>query len=177
MTLYERRYNGRAMRQIKRILDLGRSEPETPSPALLEEDKIIFSANMLGICLLLGGLMLISSCNATPAHAEITDSQAIKILVGEASNQGFKGMVCVAEVLRRTGSTKGFYGLHASHSAHESKSVWKMAGKAWEASKTSNFTHGADHFENIHAFGCPYWVKNCIETFRYRDHVFYKEVA
>ncbi len=31
----ERQYNGRAMRRIKRILDLGRSEPIIPDPEIL----------------------------------------------------------------------------------------------------------------------------------------------
>lgn len=110
------------------------------------------------------------------AHADVTDEQGIAILVGEASNQGMIGMICVGEVLRHRNSVKGFYGLKAKHSHQEPDWVWEMARKAWFASKTTNFTNGADHFENIKAFGTPSWVKNCVETFRYKDHVFYREV-
>lgn len=102
---------------------------------------------------------------------------AIKTIVGEASNQGYTGMVAVAEVIRKHHSLGGFYGLHAAHVATEPQWVWKMARQAWYYSATSNITKGADHFENVYAFGCPYWVSHCVETFRYKDHVFYKEVV
>lgn len=122
-------------------------------------------------------LLMIAGCFISrPVHA-FTDEQAIRTLIGEASNQGMIGMVCVAEVLRHKGSLKGFYGYKSKHVDHEPAYVWKMARKAWELSKSTNYTKGADHFENIKAFGCPSWVKNCIETFRHKDHVFYKEVV
>lgn len=130
--------------------------------------KVAFLGFLVGIC-------LIGSCN--PAHAEVTEDQAVRILVGEAANQGKIGMICVAEVLRRQGSVKGFYGLKAKHSHKEPKWVWEMARAAWKQSKTTNYTHLANHFENINAFGCPSWVKGCIEVFRYKDHVFYREVV
>lgn len=129
---------------------------------------IVFIASML---------ILIAGCFvAKPAHAsEIPENKAIRTLIGEASNQGEKGMICVAEVLRRQGSLKGFYGYKAKHIDHEPPYVWAIARKAWLASANTNYTHGANHFENINTFGCPSWVKNCVETFRYKDHVFYKE--
>lgn len=103
------------------------------------------------------------------------DQEAIKTIVGEASNQGYTGMVCVGEVIRRNSSLNGFYGFKASHAYHEPKWVWKQAKRAWQASATSNLTRGADHFENIRAFGAPYWVKRCVLTYEYRDHRFYRE--
>lgn len=120
-------------------------------------------------------VILIKGCDS-PAMAAVTDKQAVSIIVGEASNQGIIGMTAVAEVLRHRNSVKGFYGLNAKHSYHEPVWVWNMAKKAWQDSKTSNYTHQANHFENIHAFGKPYWVTHCTETFRYRDHVFYMEM-
>jgi hypothetical protein len=83
-------------------------------------------------------------------------------------------MVCVGEVIRQKGSLRGFYGLHVRHAYHEPKWVWIQARKAWLASAKTYYTHGADHFENIRAFGEPYWVKTCVLTFEYRDHRFYK---
>lgn len=130
------------------------------------------SAWIVAICMLIAGLVLIAFSGRAHAY---TNEEAIKTIVGEASNQGFKGMVAVGEVIRTKGSLKGFYGLHASHSAHEPKWVWKQARKAWLASKTTHITHYAEHFENIHTFGKPYWVKNCVKTFEYKDHIFYKE--
>lgn len=148
------------------ICDTGLSE---------SEQGILEYAYRFGICLALGGLMLIAGCFGTPAHA-YTNKEAIKTIVGESANQGFKGMVCVGEVLRHRAKTGGFYGLYASHSIHEPTWVWNMAKKAWYASKHTNYTRMADHFENIHAFGRPYWVKSCVKTFAYKDHVFYREI-
>lgn len=119
-------------------------------------------------------ILMLRGCNEIGWTMEPKD--AIKTIVGEASNQGYTGMVAVAEVIRHKGSLCGFYGLTAKHSAHEPAWVWKMAQMAWIDSKTTNLTHHADHFENIHAFGQPYWVKNCVKTFAYRDHVFYREI-
>lgn len=170
-------------RKVLRILDnlrfpkklLQGNEPEPLDNPPYDGDKV-FNASMLGICLVLAALMLIFGCFATPAHA-YTDQEAIRTIVGEASSQGLIGMTAVGEVIRHRGSLKGFYGLHAKHSTNEPKWVWEQARKAWKASKHSNYTRMADHFENIKAFGCPEWVKSCVETFRYMDHVFYREVA
>lgn len=182
---FERNHTAKAIKNIRKILQQGKSEPISCDCSACEVSLVdnspvdsdkVFSAGMLGMSLLIAGLMLVGSCiHSTPAHAEIPESKAVKILVGEASNQGFKGMVCVGEVLRRQGSTRGFCGLNASHSAHEPKWVWNMARRAWLASKTSNLTKYADHFENL-KLDTPYWVKNCVLTFRYKDHAFFREV-
>jgi hypothetical protein len=110
-------------------------------------------------------------------HARtIPQDIAVRVIVSEAADQGLKGMICVGEVLRRRGSTKGFYGYRSNRINHQPASVWKMARKAWVLSETTNYTRGADHFENIHQYGQPYWVKHCVKTYVYKDHVFYKEV-
>lgn len=119
-------------------------------------------------------LCLCSFCSITYGK-EIPYSDAVQVIVGEAANQGLKGMICVAEVLRRRGSIKGFYGFQADRSA-EPKEIWEMAAKAWKESASTNFTHGADHFDNVRAFGPPWWAKYCIKTYEYKDHVFYKEI-
>ena len=127
---------------------------------------------ILFICLLmLLGIAWFAGC----AQA-YTDEQAVRVIVGESANQGIKGMICVGEVIRHNTSLRGFYGLHASHSAKEGVKTWAMAKKAWIMSKYTNYTRGANHFENIGAFGRPYWVRKCVLTFEYKDHKFYKEV-
>lgn len=117
-----------------------------------------------------------SSFNSRAYAQEISQHTAERIIVSEAANQGLKGMICVAEVLRNRGRTKGFYGYKSNHVNHQSSRVWEMAAKAWELSAHTDYTKGADHFENIHTFGLPRWVKYCIKTYEYRDHVFYKEI-
>lgn len=117
------------------------------------------------------GAVLFGSCRLCHAY---TEEEAIKTIVGEASNQGFKGMVCVGEVIRHNSSLRGFYGLNSPHSAHEPIWVWTMARLAWNRSKHTNFTRSANHFENLHDFGVPAWAKTCQITLTYKDHVFYR---
>jgi len=115
-------------------------------------------------------------CMANAQAHEIPQSVAVRIIVSEAADQGLKGMVCVAEVLRHRGSTKGFYGYKSNHLNDQPPAVWDMAAEAWELSLHTNYTKGADHFENIHRFGAPWWAKSCVKTYEYKDHVFYKEI-
>jgi len=117
-------------------------------------------------------LAFVTSAQANSIPKEI----AVRIIVGEASDQGLKGMICIGEVLRHRGSIKGFYGYKASWLRNEPRSVWVKADKAWEVSAHTNYTKGADHFENIRRFGAPWWVKYCVKTYEYRNHVFYKEI-
>ena len=156
-------------REIRKILAMGRSEP---LDEFQPRDRTLLWILIVAGILVFGALFI--GCEK-PALA-YTDKQAIQVIVGEASNQGYKGMVFVGEVLRHKGSIRGFYGLHASHSQKEPAWVWIMAKKAWDRSKLTNFTQNATHFENIHAFGTPYWVKKCKLTFEYKDHKFYREV-
>lgn len=165
-------------RNIRKILRRDISEP-----SFCEESSMTTSSFMakVGFVMLILGAVLIGRCQVAHAYilkskVELNEQKAIQIIVGEAANQGLIGMTCVAEVIRHKGSLRGFYGFHASHSAHEPKWVWKQAKKAWYASKTTNLTKYANHFENIHAFGCPFWVRNCVLTFEYKDHKFYKEI-
>jgi len=123
--------------------------------------------------LLIIGILFIS-VNSQAYPTKITDEVAARILIGEAANQGFQGMVCVGEVLRRRGSAKGFRGYKSKHVMNASPKTWKMAHEAWKMSETTNYTNGADHFENIKQFKKPWWAKYCYKTYEYKDHVFYK---
>ncbi len=106
---------------------------------------------------------------------QIPADAAIRILIAEAADQGFKGMLCVGEVLRRRGSTKGFYGYKSNMAKRQPKSIWRLAARAWQQSAYSNHTQGADHFENVRGFGEPWWAKYCVKVYEYKDHVFYKK--
>jgi len=110
-------------------------------------------------------------------HAEIIpNGVAVRVIVGEGADQGLKGMICIAEVLRLRASVKGFYGYKSNWIKIQPKYVWEMAGKAWKESAYTHYTKGADHFENVHEFGEPWWAKYCVKTYEYKDHVFYKEI-
>jgi hypothetical protein len=124
------------------------------------------------------GLCLVLFFLAAPRinAQDIPPETAARIIVSEAADQGLKGMICVGEVLRRRASTKGFYGYQWNINIHQPTTIWAMARKAWGLSANTNFTNGADHFENVHAFGSPWWARHCIKTYEYKDHVFFREV-
>jgi hypothetical protein len=110
---------------------------------------------------------------ATPQAKALTEAQAVRCLIGEAGNQGERGMQAVGEVLRRRGSIRGFYGYKAPHVDKQPKWVWEQARKAWEQSRTSNLTKGATHFEGT-AFKTPYWAKGLKPVVVIGQQRFYK---
>ena len=131
--------------------------------------KPIPSAIIIITIVALYSLIALVSCEG----AEIDEKQAIRAIIGEASNQGYEGMLAVACGIRNRGTLKGVYGLKAKHTDKEPKWVFKKAKKAWRESET-NRIHTGTHWENIKAFGTPYWVKDMIEVYRVKDHIFYK---
>ena len=82
---------------------------------------------------------------------EIKDKDAIRAIIGEASDQGYTGMLYVAVGIRNRGTLKGVYGLKAKHVDKEPDWVWDLAKKAWKESEY-NRVHSGDMWENIIAF-------------------------
>jgi len=107
--------------------------------------------------------------------ANIDKQRAIRAIIGEASNQGYIGMVAVACAIRNRGTLKGVYGENAKHVSNEPQWVFDLAEKAWLESMNKDITSGATHWENIKAFGTPYWVKDMTKVYEYKDQVFYRE--
>ena len=146
-----------------------------PNQSIVIKIEKIIGTTFFYLCLFF--LFFESTAPASMTHKnQITDNVAVRILVGEAANQGLKGMICVGEVIRHRKSVKGFCGFRSKHIMAEPKSVWKMAKIAWELSAHTNYTQGADHFENVHDFGIPCWAKDCVKVYEYKDHVFYKGI-
>lgn len=109
-------------------------------------------------------------------HAQVNNLVAYKCLCGEACNQGYDGLTAVGEVLRVRGGTKGLYGCKSNLYDKSPDYVKSQVKKAWERSESSNLTRGSTHFENVKAFGKPYWAKYMQPTVKIKDHQFYKEV-
>lgn len=126
----------------------------------------------MGRAIFLITILLISLI--TPAHAEVDSTKAVRAIIGEAANQGYRGMLDLASGIRNRGTLKGVYGLHAKHVDREPKWVWKLARKAWKES-AHHRTHTGTHWENVKAFGTPPWAKSMNVVHRYKDHVFYVE--
>jgi hypothetical protein len=162
----ERKYNSRALRAVHNSL-LEKQSP-TPSP------RIVLESIVFVIFLIIG--FIIISCN--PVHA-YTDKEAVIAIIGEAENQGYKGMLAVACAIRNRGTLKGVYGLNSKRAIRVFKTDRKvriMAIKAWNESMLKDITCGATHWENIKAFGKPWWASKCVVTLRHKDHVFMREL-
>lgn len=118
--------------------------------------------------MILGGAGIVNA-------AEIPDALAVRAIIGEAGNQGERGMLAVACALRNRGTLRGVYGVKSKHVDKEPRWVWDLARAAWAKSKTVDITGGSTHWENIKSFGTPYWAKSMTKVFEHKDHVFYKE--
>lgn len=120
-------------------------------------------------------LILILGAFCLTCYGDTTDTYAWRAIIGEASNQGYEGMLAVACGIRNRGHLYGVYGINSPHIDKEPEWVWRMAKKAWEESK-DNRIHTGTHWENVKEFGKPYWADSMIEVYRYKDHIFYKGV-
>ena len=139
---------------------------------------MILVGNMLSLTkitafFLITALLPIQNALAKPLES-MTEREILACGIGEASNQGVKGMQAVFEVLRRRGDSKGFYGCDSGLIDKEPAWVLKQAQEAWIASADSNITKDATHFEAVKAFGTPYWAKNMKKTAVIGDHSFYR---
>ena len=75
------------------------------------------------------------------------DDKAISAIVGEASNQSYDTMICVAQGIRHRGTLKGVYGVNARHNSSESEDTWSAAQEAWDESPyTSDKINGAKNW-------------------------------
>lgn len=102
-----------------------------------------------------------------------TSEQAERCIVGEAASEGFEGMVAVGEAIRNRMTLKGVYGCKSDLYDREPQWVRDKAKDAWEASATSNLVKGADHWENVKAFGKPYWADSMELKATVGNHNFY----
>lgn len=121
-------------------------------------------------------LMAIFLCfglySCQPAFA-LTEAEAVPCIVGEASGQSYVEQVAIAEALRNRGTTKGVYGCTAKHNKTEPAWVWARCKKAWRESVGTDYVKGGDHWENVTAFGKPYWASQMTVTARVGSTVFY----
>lgn len=110
------------------------------------------------------------------SHASMTEGDIIRCTLGEARSQSKKEMQAVAEVIRRRDSERGIYGCKVDFK-HEipymrARGILSDAREAVRASKWSNITRGATHFEGV-KFKVPYWAKSMEKLAHIGDTVFY----
>lgn len=136
---------------------------------------------MIKIILIL--MLIITTTNTAEARnktPQLTTKNAILSIIGEAENQGAKGMLAVACAIRNRGTLSGVYGLNAPRvRGHKySQSTYTTALKVWNQSaipQSCGFIGSADGWENITAFGSPSWVRYSTLTAVIGDHRFYKQ--
>lgn len=107
--------------------------------------------------------------------AEYSDMDAIRCVVGEAEDQGYEGMLAVAEAIRNRGHLKGVYGCKSDRSLQAPEWVWHEAMDAWKESEFTNLVKGADHWHSLREEKA-WWEKYGKLTVIIGDHKFYKEV-
>ena len=105
--------------------------------------------------------------------AAISDSDAVRAIVGEAAGESYKGKLAVAGALRNRGTLSGVYGLNAKHVSSQPEMVWADARRAWSESLTNDISLGATHWESSD-FKTPYWARRMKVTARIGKHTFYK---
>lgn len=102
---------------------------------------------------------------------------AVKVIVGEAADQSFIGKVAVGEVIRRRKNLDGFssrqkdLGLFYKSQPVKTRTAARIA---WMLSAFTNFTGGADHFDNVKAFGVPKWAGSMKKTVKIDEMQYYR---
>lgn len=127
--------------------------------------------------LFLFGLISVSLLPHRAYGQPIADKEAILSIIGEAEDQGYKGMCAVAHAIRNRGTLNGVYGLHAKRVVKKlySPSTYHNAELAWIRSKTEfDFTLAATHWEAVQRYGFPSWARNMVMTIKIKDHSFFK---
>jgi len=143
---------------------------------------------MRAIMLLIFLLCLLSSVNASALDREIV----YKTLIAEAVSEGETGMRAVACVIRNRSAinnlrvedviAKGFYGSKRkdldefvnNQGARYTKLARRIVKEIF-IEDYPDVTNGATHFENIKAFGVPYWAKDMKQVAKIGSHTFWKE--
>jgi hypothetical protein len=122
-------------------------------------------------------LLTLITATAHPQGGEVpfTKENCIRAAIGEAADQGYHGLLAVCVGIRNRGTLAGVYGVNAKHVDNQPQRVWDLAARAWEESK-DNRIHTGYMWENIKAFGKPYWADSMEKVYEYKVHVFYGDV-
>lgn len=105
-----------------------------------------------------------------------------KTIIAEAASEGYQGMYAVGCVIRnRNWSLQGFAGASRKDLddfiQRQPRSTLESAVRIVSQLRngSQDATGGATHFENVDAFGVPWWAKEMSVTKKVGAHTFYKE--
>jgi hypothetical protein len=167
---------------------------------LITEEQVNEDLKGSAIATALAGTLLLSpimvSAQKPHTHARhqqmtmrhYTDAEIVNAIVGEASNQGYDGMLAVACAIRnrihdeyyKNNVLYDVYGKNASHVKSEPHEVFDAARRAWSDSKYNDVTNGAIIWGNdsdVARFRNYKWFQNVKQTTRIGDHTFFKRKA
>lgn len=118
----------------------------------------------------------------------LSQEQVIRAILGEAEGESYLGKVALSFAILNRGTMKGVYGYKAislrSGAYYRGKrrlsdKVVKDALKAFLWAKShpeADITNGAKHWENVKAFGEPYWAKGKQPSLVIGNHAFYSGI-
>lgn len=98
--------------------------------------------------LLVAVLALAASAKALAADMLLPEAKAVRAILGEAGGTGFRGMLAVACALRHRGTFHGVYGLNNPVVDRQPAWAWKLARRAWLASRMQDVVNGANFWGN-----------------------------
>lgn len=120
------------------------------------------------------------------ARAEVSQEKLLRAVLGEAEGEPYLGKVALAQAIHNRGSLVGVYGYKAISkrlgayyrgSRRLSDNTVESTLKALKQAKTGpDLTKGSDHWENIKAFGVPYWAKGKTPAVVIGSHAFYNDI-
>jgi hypothetical protein len=126
-------------------------------------------------------IFILLSLGVNAFASPITQQQAVTAILGEAENQGDKGILMLAWALHNRGYIRGVYGINSKRKALWSESQKKEALKAWlSAGRGEDPTKGAQYWgtdADVEIWKKESWFKNVKHTVSYKDHNFYREIT
>jgi len=86
---------------------------------------------------------------ALSASAQISDTDAVRAIIGEGANQGAAAIAGIASAIHNRGTLRGVYGLNNPVVNTASAALWARARRAWADAKSVDAAAGCKFF------GCP----------------------
>lgn len=105
---------------------------------------------------------------------QVPTAKFLSAILGEASDQGTRGMLAVACALRNRGSLRGVYGVSNPVIAQASPALRAQALAAWRKSATTDITGGATHWGNLRDIQTAKFYSRLTFTVKIGGHYFFK---